>query len=140
MPIIPFNTIQTGDELPALELAPLDRLTLALYSAASGDHNPIHVDSDYARNVAGLQDVIGHGTLTMAWLGRLLTHWVPQSQVRRFKTRFNSPVHIGDRISCRAKVVEKIPGKENLVTVELRAVNAEGTVLATGEADIVFGK
>ena len=140
MPIPDFHNIRTGDALPSLELPPLNRLTLALYCAASGDHNPIHVDIDYARNNAGMEDVIGHGMLTMAWLGRLLSNWVPQGQVRRFKTRFKSPVLIGDRITCRGTVAEKITGTENLVRVELQAVNERGTVLATGEAEIIFGK
>ena len=138
MPIPDFHSIRTGDTLPPLELPPLSRLTLALYCAASGDHNPIHVDIDYARNNAGMEDVIGHGMLTMAWLGRLLGNWVPQVQVRRFRTRFKSPVHIGDRITCLGTVVEKIPGTENLVRVELQSVNEKGTVLATGEAMVVF--
>ena len=138
MPAPSFDIIETGDELPSLELPPLDRLTLALYCAASGDHNPIHVDIDYARDVAGLEDVIGHGTLTMAWLGRLLTRWAPQNQVRRFKTRFLSPVRVGNRITCRGTVVEKITGVENLIRVELQAVNETGALLATGEAEVVF--
>ena len=132
-----FQNIEIGDKLPVLELAPLSRLTLALYCGASGDHNPIHVDSDYARDVAGLPDVIGHGSLIMAYLGRLLTNWVPQRCVQRFKTRFTSHARIGDVISCIGMVVEKSSGKEGTIRVELQAVNQAGTVLATGEATIV---
>lgn len=138
MTIQEYHDVRPGDAIPPLELAPLSRLTLALYCSASGDYNPIHIDVDYARNVAGMDDVIGHGTLTMAYLGRMLTNWVPLTQVRRFKSRFKSPVRIGDKIICSGSVVEKITGDENLVRVELRAVNQKGTVLATGEADIVF--
>lgn len=138
MTIPGFDHIQPGESLPKLQLKPLSRLTLALYCGASGDYNPIHVDVDYARNIAGMEDVIAHGTLTMAYLGRLLTDWVPQSHIRMFKARFKSPVHIGDTISCTGKVLEKVPGDENLVRVELQAVNEKGVVLATGEADIVF--
>ena len=45
---------------------------LALFAGASGDHNPIHIDIDFARK-AGMPDVFAHGMLSMAWLGRLLT-------------------------------------------------------------------
>ena len=44
-----FAHIQVGDTLPAVHLPPVDRTTLALFAGASGDHNPIHVDSDFAR-------------------------------------------------------------------------------------------
>ena len=135
MTIPDFDHIRPGDALPPLEVVPLNRLTLALYCGASGDYNPIHVDVDYALDVAGMDDVIGHGTLTMAYLGRLLTNWVPQHCIRRFKTRFKSPSHVGDRISCSGKVVE-VFNEENLLKVELEALNEKGTVLAMGEATI----
>lgn len=39
-----FDEIQVGDTLPALNLPPISRTTLALFAGASGDHNPIHID------------------------------------------------------------------------------------------------
>ena len=79
--------VAPGTELPALPLAPISRTTLALFAGASGDHNPIHIDLDVARS-AGLEDVFAHGMLSMAYLGRLLTGWVPQSRLRSFGVRF----------------------------------------------------
>lgn len=58
-----------GDTLPVLKLPPVDRKTLALFAGASGDHNPIHIDLDFARR-AGLPDVFAQGMLGMAWLAR----------------------------------------------------------------------
>ena len=78
MTLSSFDALQVGDAIPVLELPPVSRLTLALYCGASGDHNPIHVDSDFARS-AGMPDVFAHGMLSMAWLGRLLTDWVPDT-------------------------------------------------------------
>ena len=43
-----FESLKEGDEIPALKITPVSRQTLALYCGASGDHNPIHVDLDYA--------------------------------------------------------------------------------------------
>ncbi len=60
-----------------LELPPVSRIDLVLYCGASGDHNPIHVDPDFAR-AAGEPGVFAHGMLSMAWLARLLTDWLPQ--------------------------------------------------------------
>ena len=51
-----YDNVRVGTELPALQAEPISRLTLALYCGASGDHNPIHVDSDFAR-AAGRDDV-----------------------------------------------------------------------------------
>ena len=66
-----YDALTVGDAIPSLTLPPLSRLTLALYCGASGDHNPIHVDSDFARS-AGMPDVFAHGMLSMAWLARVL--------------------------------------------------------------------
>ena len=73
-----FESLKVGDEIPALKIPPVSRHTLALYCGASGDHNPIHVDLDYAKS-AGLDDVIAHGMLSAGYLARMLTDWVPQS-------------------------------------------------------------
>src|SRR5512144_3266306 len=101
-----FNDINVGDQPIRLETDPISRTTLALYAGASGDHNPMHIDIDYAK-AAGEADVFAHGMLIMAYLGRSLTSWVPQTQVRSFNTRFTAITRVGAKIVCTGKVVEK---------------------------------
>ena len=92
-----YDDMQVGTQLPFLQTEPISRLTLALYCGASGDHNPIHVDTDFAR-AAGRDDVFAHGMLGMAYLARLVTGWVPQRAIRTLSTRFVAITHVGDRI------------------------------------------
>lgn len=126
--------VQTGDTLPPLELPPISRLTLALYCGASGDHNPIHVDSDFARS-AGQADVFAHGMLSMAWLGRLLTDWVPQTAVREFSVRFAAITHVGERIRCSGEVVDSfVVDGERRVRVNVQSANEAGVIKLQGEA------
>ena len=54
MPSRHYDEIAVGAELPPFTAPPLSRLTLALYAGASGDHNPIHVDIDFAKQ-AGMR-------------------------------------------------------------------------------------
>ena len=84
------STPAVGDRLVNKTFAPITRHTLALYCGASGDHNPIHVDSDYAKR-AGFPDVFAHGMLVMAYLGQALTDAVTPAAIRSFSTRFFSP-------------------------------------------------
>ena len=58
-----------GHVLPGLNFGPITRTTLALYAGASGDHNPAHIDSDFAK-AAGLPDVFAHGMLSFGVLAR----------------------------------------------------------------------
>jgi len=129
-----FDTVQVGDELPILQVAPVDRTMLALFAGASGDHNPIHIDIDVARR-AGLPDVFAHGMLGMAWLARLVTGWVPQSAVRRLDVRFLGITHLGNAMQCSGRVAAKLDHEgERCVRIELQSVNQFGQVKLLGEA------
>ncbi len=129
-----IGALSQGDELPTVTAGKVDRLTLALYAGASGDHNPIHVDSDFAKQ-AGMPDVFAHGMLIMAWLGRALTEWVEPSELRSYKTRFAAMTQVGETISCRAKVVDKFEmDGETRLRLELTAVNEFGEVKLAAEA------
>lgn len=120
--------------IPPLTADPISRLTLALFAGASGDHNPIHVDLDYARR-SGMEDVFAHGMLLMAYLGRLLTNSAPQPALRRFTVRFVAITHVHERITCTGRVVEQFSQNgERLARLELSAQNEKGEVRATGEA------
>ena len=133
-----YDSVQVGDLLPALELPPVDRTTLALFAGASGDHNPIHIDIDFAR-AAGMPDVFAHGMLGMAWVGRLLTRWVPQANLRRFDVRFQGITQVGDTIGCSGRVVEKLlVGDERCVRVEVQSTNQAGQTKIAGEAIVAL--
>ena len=127
-----------NDNIPALEIEPVSRLTLALFAGASGDHNPIHIDLDYAR-AAGMDDVFAHGMLSMAYLGRLLTNWAPPGSLREFGVRFMAITHVGDSIACSGTIVERFKRDgERLARVELKAVNQKGEVTVSGEAVVAL--
>ena len=134
---ISYDAVAIGDELPPLALPPLARTTLALYAGASGDHNPMHIDIDFAR-AAGMPDVFAHGMLSMAWLGRMLTEWVPQRDLREFSVRFTAMTHVGERIVCTGRVVEKLERDgERLVRISVATANEAGKVKLSGEALVV---
>jgi acyl dehydratase len=129
-----YDSIAIGQALPPLKLPPVTRTTLALYAGASGDHNPIHIDIDFARK-ARMPDVFAHGMLSMAWLGRLLTNWAPQQQLRQFNVRFTGITYVGNVITCTGKVVEKLERNgEKLVKVEIQTANQHGDVKLLGDA------
>ena len=129
-----YETVQVGDALPELVLATLNRATLALFAGASGDHNPAHIDLDAAR-AAGMPDVFAQGMLGMAWLGRLLTNWAPQSRLRKFDVRFQGVTHLGNALRCTGKVVEKLEHNgEPCVRIELSSANQYGEVKIVGVA------
>lgn len=129
-----FDSVQVGDSLPALQFSPVNRTTLALFGGASGDHNPIHIDTDFARR-AGMPDVFAQGMLGMAWLGRAITSWAPQSRLRRFDARFMGITHLGNAMCCTGRIVEKLEHNgEHCVRIELMSTNQFGQTKIAGEA------
>jgi acyl dehydratase len=135
-----YERIQVGDELPPLQLPAVDRATLALFAGASGDHNPIHIDIDFARR-AGMPDVFAQGMLGMAWLARMITNWSPQSTLRRFDVRFLGITHLGNAIRCSGRVVEKLHHEgERCVRIELQSANQFGEAKIVGEALIALAE
>jgi acyl dehydratase len=138
MTLTSFDALQLGDAICPLELPPVSRLTLALYCGASGDHNPIHVDTDFAHS-AGMPDVIAHGMLSMAWLARLLTQCVPQTAIRDYSVRFAAMTQVGESITCSGQVVEKFElDGERRVRLSLTATNAQGQIKLSGEAVLAW--
>ena len=133
-----FEDVRVGDTLPTLITDKITRTTLALYCGASGDHNPIHVDIDYAR-ANGLHDVITHGMLNMAYLGRLVTNWVPQTAIFSLSTKFSTITPVNTVITCTGRVrAKRVEGSENLVDLDLTATAEDGEVKLSGAATIAL--
>tara|TARA_Y100001970_G_C13970668_1_gene718028 strand:+ start:210 stop:626 length:417 start_codon:yes stop_codon:yes gene_type:complete len=134
---IKYERLNVGDKLPSMTFPPISRHTLALYCGSSGDHNPIHVDIDFAKD-SGLDDVIAHGMLSAGYLSRMITNWVPQSAIRKWKIRFSAMTNIGDIVVCSGEVVEKYEKDgEKYVRVELQTkTQKEHTIIS--EVLVVF--
>jgi acyl dehydratase len=96
------------------------REMLQQYAEASGDHNPIHLDAEFAQQV-GLPDTIAHGMLTMGLAASVLQDWLGScSAITEFGTRFVKPVIVpsgGTTILFSATVVEEITPNQFLLEV-----------------------
>jgi acyl dehydratase len=133
------GAVKIGDLIPPFASGPITRTTLALYAGASGDHNPMHIDSDFAKR-AGESDVFAHGMLSMAYLSRAVLGFAPQSHLRSYGVRFQSIVRIGDVVTCTGKVVELFEKNgEKRAKLELTATTSKGAVALAGEAVVALG-
>lgn len=136
--MINFDEIQVGDQLPELITKPISRTTLALFAGASGDHNPIHIDIDFAQK-AGMEDVFAHGMLSMAYLGRLVTGWVPQESIRNISVRFTAITQLKAVITCKGIVEEKLTEEgENVVILFINAEDEQGETKILGSVELVI--
>ena len=73
--------------------------------------------------------------LSMAYLGRALTNWVPQDAVRSYGARFAAVTHVNDELTCRGRIVEKfVVDNEQRVRLVLETRTQRGELTLTGEA------
>lgn len=123
--------LSPGDSL-TLQAPKVTRTALALYAGASGDHNPVHIDID-ACEAVGIPDVFAHGMLSMAYLGRLLTDWVPQRRVRSYAVRFSAITPVNATPLCTGTVTRV---EDGLTHLDLTVSLPDGTVTLRGSAVI----
>ena len=129
-----YKSAKIGEFLPELKLEPASRTNLTLYAGAYGDHNPLHIDTDYANEI-GLPDVIAHGMLIMGYLGRVLTNNFSQGQILEYHVQFSSITNIGDKLTCSAKVVKTFTnGKKKNLELELSVKNQHDDLKLKGHS------
>ena len=129
--------IEVGANLPE-KVFYLDRDLLKRYADASGDQNPIHQNEDFALSV-GLPNVIAHGMLTMALVGKYLSDFAGGSaKVVEFGARFTKPVIVpaGEKVdlTVTATVAEIADGK---ISLTLSATSAGVKVLGMAKAVVL---
>ena len=124
--------VSVGDTLPGREFQ-LARANLVRYAGASGDFNIIHWNERTAKAV-GLPDVISHGMLTMATVGRVVTDWTGDpTALREYGVRFSKPVVVPDDDTGATVTVSGVVEEKNddgTVRIGLTATSALGNVLS----------
>jgi acyl dehydratase len=129
--------IEVGADLPE-KIFYLDRELLKRYADASGDQNPIHQSEEFAVSV-GLPNVIAHGMLTMALVGKYVSDFAGGSaKVVEFGARFTKPVIVpaGQKVdlTVSATVAEISEGK---ISLSLSATSAGVKVLGMAKAVVL---
>ncbi len=129
--------IEVGATLPE-KIFYLDRDLLKRYADASGDQNPIHQDEKFAISV-GLPNVIAHGMLTMALVGKYVSDFAGGSaKVVELGARFTKPVIVPANekvdLTVTATVAEIADGK---ISLTLNATSAGVKVLGMAKAVIL---
>ncbi len=126
--------IEVGTVLPE-RVFEIDRELLVAYANASGDHNPIHQNEEFALSV-GLPNVIAHGMLTMALVGKYVTDWAGGSAtVKEFGARFVKPVIVpaGQKVDLTVSAtVAEVDGDR--ISLTLSATSAGVKVLGIAKA------
>ena len=123
--------------LPVVEKV-ISQDQLACYSRASGDHNPLHLDPEFAAS-SQFGGVIAHGMLTLAFISEMLTlafgrNWLDGGSL---KVKFKGAAYLGDRVRTWGDVVKVESGPEGLaLKCSVGLSNSRGEELIAGTASL----
>ena len=113
----------------------IDRELLKQYADASGDQNPIHQNEEFAISV-GLPNVIAHGMLTMALVGKYVSDFAGGSaKVLEYGARFTKPVIVptGEKVDLTVSATVSELG-DDTISLTLSATSAGVKVLGMAKA------
>jgi 3-hydroxybutyryl-CoA dehydratase len=110
---------------------------IVLFAAASGDLNPVHLDAEFAA-ATSFGEPIAHGMLTGAIISAAIAMELPGPGTIYLSQslRFRLPVKIGDEICVHLEVTDK-RDKRKFVTLDCKAMNQHGKVVASGIAEVM---
>ena len=133
-----MSNLNVGDKLNPVVTQPISRYTLAMFCGGSGDHNPMHVDIDFAKSF-GMPDVFAHGMLSMAYLAQVLTTSFPQAAIRSYGVRFASITPVKATVTCNGEVTEIFEeAGERRARLALTATIDGGVVTLQGDAVVAL--
>ncbi|HWZ19155.1 MAG TPA: MaoC/PaaZ C-terminal domain-containing protein [Ktedonobacteraceae bacterium] len=127
-----YEDVQVGDAIPKLVKSPLSHLQLVRYAGASGDFNPLHTDPKIGELI-GVGGIIGHGMLTMGFVGQMLSDYVGPAALRKFGVRFKGMTHLDDVITCTGTITERYEADgEARIAGKVQATDQNGEVKVAG--------
>ena len=129
-----ITNILAGHEIPEVIIEPLQQQDLIKYAKASGDYNPIHLDKNFANNI-GLDNVIVHGMLIMAHLGKSIANSMTMSYLKHFSVQFSSITNLGEKLICSGQVIKIEKEKEKkIISLNLKVLNLSNDIKILGKA------
>jgi acyl dehydratase len=127
-----FEDIREGDDAPPVVVGKITRTHIVRYAGASGDFNPIHHDELYAIR-GGNDRVFAMGMMTAGFISRMVTDWVGDGKLRRYRVRFARQVWPGDTVTCKGKITRKYAESgKNYLEADVLAENQRSEKVITG--------
>ncbi|WP_322860272.1 acyl dehydratase [Mycobacterium europaeum] len=132
-----YEDVEVGHQMPELTVT-VDETQLFFFSAATYNGHRIHYDKDWARNVEGYDDVLVHGPLQAALLGRAIGDWIGgRGRLVSFSVQNRAVAHPGQPLSFGGTITGKRLSDEGAGLVDLDiAGRREQTVLMPGTATV----
>lgn len=130
----PYSALEVG-QTASFEKAVGER-DIQLFAAMSGDRNPVHLDAEYAAGTL-FKERIAHGMFSGALISAAVACTLPgPGTIYLGQTMtFSRPVKIGDTLTVRLEILEKLP--KNRVRIATRVFNQNEEQVVDGVAEVL---
>ncbi len=110
------------------------------FAALSGDKNPIHLNSEYAKNTIFEKPIV-HGFFYGSMISNILAMQLPGEGTIYLEQnmKFLAPVFHGDTLIAEVEIVDVIPEK-SYVLLKTTINKDNGTLVLSGEAKVKNSK
>lgn len=120
-----------------IEQVPITDQMVRQFANLSGDHNPIHLDDEFAKTTR-FGRRIAHGMISGALISRVLGMQLGPGGIYLGQTlKFTHPLFIGDTAVIEVTVLQKREEK-GLAIIETLVKNQNGEICVKGEATIMM--
>jgi len=115
----------------------IDDDDIRAFASASGDHNPLHLDEEFAKGTR-FGKRIAHGMLSASLISAVIAHDLPgQGSIYLGQTlQFVAPVFPGDTVTARVTVTS-IREDKPIIKLETVCTNQRDEVVIRGEATVL---
>lgn len=130
-----WEEVQEGQEITPYARN-VGYMELNRFAGANDEYVPIHMDPDYAKNVAKLPDVIVMGNLKLAYIANALTAWAgDHAWIEKLALEYRKMDLVNTTLTAKGRVTKKYArdGK-HLVDLEVWIENEKGEVTTPGTA------
>ena len=131
---IPYASLEEGQTAQFSKV--VTEHDIMLFASLSGDHNPVHLDAEYAAGTM-FKERIAHGMFSGALISAAVACELPGPGTIYLgqQMEFKLPVKIGDELTVQLEILEKLP--KFRVRIATRVVNQRDEIVVDGEALII---
>ncbi|PVZ20086.1 MULTISPECIES: MaoC family dehydratase [unclassified Pseudomonas] len=130
----PYDALEVGQT--ATYSKTVEERDIQLFAAMSGDHNPVHLDAEFAARTP-FRERIAHGMFSGALISAAVACELPGPGTIYLgqQMSFEKPVKLGDTLTVRLEILEKLPKFK--VRIATQVYNQHNERVVDGVAEIL---
>lgn len=136
METLNFDEIRPGDRRQTSVI--VGAAAIDAFAALTGDVNPLHVDSAFAKD-RGFPARVAHGMLVTSHFSAIVGTMLPGRDclLQSAKFDYKKPVLEGETITLSVEVVQKVDSVRVLV-LDAKATGSDGSLRVSGRIQVGF--